>query len=169
MSSQSKNAHWQRPDSSAALPTAERPTAAQLVDPEDDLPSDTYAGDFETTLIPHYDPADSGSVRSSSSGAGVMGGHEPLPYQPQPTGRHSVFAPDGMDEHEYVDDERVRAASRRGTQPLGLLILRVGLGAVFLHLAAELNFHRLFNEAIERFSMERVGKRQAAALAKAGL
>jgi putative oxidoreductase len=131
VSSQSKNAHWQRPDSSA-LPTAERPAAAQLVDPEDDLPSDTYAGDFDTTLIPHYDAADSGSVRSSSSGAGVMGGHEPLPYQPQPTGRHSVFAPEGMDEPEYFDDERFRAASRRGTQPLGLLILRVGLGAVFL-------------------------------------
>jgi predicted unusual protein kinase regulating ubiquinone biosynthesis (AarF/ABC1/UbiB family) len=45
----------------------------------------------------------------------------------------------------------------------------IGLGAVFLHLRAELNFYRLFNEAIERFSMERVGKRQAAALAKAGL
>ena len=27
----------------------------------------------------------------------------------------------------------------------------IGLGAVFLHLAAELNFYRLFNEAIERF------------------
>jgi predicted unusual protein kinase regulating ubiquinone biosynthesis (AarF/ABC1/UbiB family) len=45
----------------------------------------------------------------------------------------------------------------------------IGLGAVFLHLRAELNFYRLFNEAIERFSMERVAKRQAAALAKAGL
>jgi putative oxidoreductase len=131
VSSQSKNAHWQRPDSSA-LPTAERPTAAQLVDPEDDLPSDTYAGDFETTLIPHYDSSDSGSVRSSSSGVGVLGGHEPLPYQPQPTGQHSVFAPDGMDEHDPFADERVRAASRRGTQHLGLLVLRVGLGTVFL-------------------------------------
>ena len=45
----------------------------------------------------------------------------------------------------------------------------IGLGAVFLHLRAELNFYRLFNEAIERFSMERVAKRQAAALAAAGL
>jgi predicted unusual protein kinase regulating ubiquinone biosynthesis (AarF/ABC1/UbiB family) len=45
----------------------------------------------------------------------------------------------------------------------------IGLGAVFLHLRAELNFYRLFNEAIDRFSMERVAKRQAAALAKAGL
>jgi len=45
----------------------------------------------------------------------------------------------------------------------------IGLGAVFLHLRAELNFYRLFNEAIERFSMDRVAKRQAAALARAGL
>jgi putative oxidoreductase len=61
-----------------------------------------------------------------------MGGHEPLPYQPQPTGTHSIFTPDGMDEHEHFDDERVRAAARRGTQHLGLLVLRVGLGGVFI-------------------------------------
>ena len=31
-----------------------RPASASLVDPEDDLPSSNYAGDFETTAIPHY-------------------------------------------------------------------------------------------------------------------
>ena len=45
----------------------------------------------------------------------------------------------------------------------------IGLGAVFLHLAAELNFHRLFNEAIEDFSVAQVAARQKAALAEAGL
>lgn len=45
----------------------------------------------------------------------------------------------------------------------------IGLGAVFLHLDAELNFYRLFNEAIERFSVEEVAVRQDAALAAAGL
>jgi predicted unusual protein kinase regulating ubiquinone biosynthesis (AarF/ABC1/UbiB family) len=45
----------------------------------------------------------------------------------------------------------------------------IGLGSVFLHLRAELNFHRLFNEAIEKFSLARVAQRQAGALAKAGL
>jgi predicted unusual protein kinase regulating ubiquinone biosynthesis (AarF/ABC1/UbiB family) len=45
----------------------------------------------------------------------------------------------------------------------------IGLGAVFLHLAAELNFYRLFNEAIERFEVAEVAARQSAALAKAGL
>ena len=45
----------------------------------------------------------------------------------------------------------------------------VGLGAVFLHLAAELNFYRLFNEAIENFSVGQVAARQAEALRGAGL
>ncbi len=45
----------------------------------------------------------------------------------------------------------------------------VGLGAVFLHLAAELNFHKLFNAAIENFSVDAVGKRQAAAVSAAGI
>jgi len=45
----------------------------------------------------------------------------------------------------------------------------LGLGAVFLHLAAELNFHRLFNEAIEKFSIREVAARQAAALFKVNL
>jgi hypothetical protein len=45
----------------------------------------------------------------------------------------------------------------------------VGLGGVFLHLAAELNFHRLFEDAIARFSVAQVAGRQAAALSTAGL
>src|ERR1700734_3950933 len=45
----------------------------------------------------------------------------------------------------------------------------IGLGAVFLHLRAELNFYKLFNEAIEKFSIERVTQRQSAALERAGL
>lgn len=45
----------------------------------------------------------------------------------------------------------------------------IGLGAVFLHLAAELNFCKLFNEAIEDFDLRKVAARQAAALAAAGL
>ena len=45
----------------------------------------------------------------------------------------------------------------------------IGLGGVFLHLRAELNFYRLFNEAIENFSLPEVAVRQAAALDRAGL
>lgn len=45
----------------------------------------------------------------------------------------------------------------------------IGLGAVFLHLRAELNFYRLFNEAIEDFTADGVGARQTEALAEVGL
>jgi predicted unusual protein kinase regulating ubiquinone biosynthesis (AarF/ABC1/UbiB family) len=45
----------------------------------------------------------------------------------------------------------------------------IGLGGVFLHLAAKLNYYRLFNEAIEQFSLDRVAARQHDALEKAGL
>jgi putative oxidoreductase len=136
VTSQSNDTRWQRPEDSAA-PTPVRPASASLVDPEDDLPSATYAGDFETTTIPHYDSGDAGhssNVRASSSGYGLIGGQEPLPYQPQtPSGGHSAFGPEAIDEHGHdPDDERVRAAARRGTQHLGLLILRVGLAAVLV-------------------------------------
>ena len=45
----------------------------------------------------------------------------------------------------------------------------IGLGAVFLHLKAELNFHALFEEAITGFSEAGVADRQARALSQAGL
>jgi predicted unusual protein kinase regulating ubiquinone biosynthesis (AarF/ABC1/UbiB family) len=45
----------------------------------------------------------------------------------------------------------------------------VGLGAVFLHLRAELNYHRLFEAEIERFSLAALASHQAEALALAGL
>jgi predicted unusual protein kinase regulating ubiquinone biosynthesis (AarF/ABC1/UbiB family) len=45
----------------------------------------------------------------------------------------------------------------------------IGLGGVFLHLGAKLNFHRLFSEAIEKFAIDRVARRQRAALEAAGL
>ncbi|MGI9465177.1 MAG: AarF/ABC1/UbiB kinase family protein, partial [Aestuariivirgaceae bacterium] len=45
----------------------------------------------------------------------------------------------------------------------------IGLGSVFLHLKAELNFYRLFNDALDKLSLDGVADRQAAALAKAGV
>ncbi|MFG1394316.1 ABC1 kinase family protein [Xanthobacter agilis] len=45
----------------------------------------------------------------------------------------------------------------------------VGLGAVFLHLRAQLNFHRLFEAAVGDFDAGRVAVRQMAALAATGL
>lgn len=45
----------------------------------------------------------------------------------------------------------------------------IGLGGVFLHLDAELNFHRLFEQEIEDFGVARVASEQGAALKAAGL
>ena len=45
----------------------------------------------------------------------------------------------------------------------------IGLGGVFLHLQAKLNFHDLFNAEISNFNLETVAERQAQALAGVGL
>jgi predicted unusual protein kinase regulating ubiquinone biosynthesis (AarF/ABC1/UbiB family) len=45
----------------------------------------------------------------------------------------------------------------------------IGLGGVFLHLEAELNFHRLFEAEIEGFDRSAMAARQTEALAAAGL
>ena len=84
---------------------------------------------------------------------------------------------DGVAPGEYGRREAFRvhqALKRRGpvTVPREFVFMdraAIGLGAVFLHLRAELNFYRLFNEAIENFSIDRVAKQQATALAAVGL
>lgn len=45
----------------------------------------------------------------------------------------------------------------------------VGLGSVFLHLRAELNWHQEFKSLFDEFDVEKVEQRQAAALRQAGL
>lgn len=45
----------------------------------------------------------------------------------------------------------------------------IGLGGVFLHLGARLNWYRLFNETIEGFVLEEVAARQRAAFGAAGV
>jgi predicted unusual protein kinase regulating ubiquinone biosynthesis (AarF/ABC1/UbiB family) len=45
----------------------------------------------------------------------------------------------------------------------------VGLGGVFLHLAAELNFYRLFNEVIEDFELSHTAQRQQDAFSASGV
>ncbi len=45
----------------------------------------------------------------------------------------------------------------------------IGLGAAYLRLGAEVNFHRLFEESLDGFDEARVAARQADALADAGL
>lgn len=84
------------------------------------MPSPTYTGDFETAAIPPYDP----------TGSRTLGGdYQPLPYaEPQSTAAR-VPGPVGADAGA---DEPFRVVDRRGTQDLGLLILRVGLGVLLV-------------------------------------
>lgn len=84
---------------------------------------------------------------------------------------------DGVSAAEYGRKEafRVHQALRKlgpVTPPREFVFMdraAIGLGGVFLHLGAELNFHRLFNETIENFDAARLDKRQSAALKKAGV
>src|SRR5215468_10358794 len=84
---------------------------------------------------------------------------------------------DGVKPSEYGRREAFRvhqALKQKGpvTVPREFVFMdraAIGLGAVFLHLRAELNFHKLFNAAIEDFSIRRVTDRQTAALAAVGL
>jgi predicted unusual protein kinase regulating ubiquinone biosynthesis (AarF/ABC1/UbiB family) len=45
----------------------------------------------------------------------------------------------------------------------------IGLGGVFLHLGASLNWHNIFNETISGFVLDEVAERQKAAFAAAGV
>ena len=45
----------------------------------------------------------------------------------------------------------------------------IGLGSVFLHLRAKVNWYRLFHSLIDDFDADRIGRRQAEALARHGI
>jgi putative oxidoreductase len=130
---QSNDAPWQRPGE-VPEPAQGRPAAARLVDPEDDLTPVGYPGDFgTTTVIPYQDPNQAASPAGPSYN--VLDRQEPLPYvqpqpqpQPQPAPRHLPAEPAEIDASEEY--ERQTVIGRRGTQNLGLLVLRVGLGVV---------------------------------------
>lgn len=114
---------WQRPDDSAG-----RPASASLVDPEDDLPSAHYGGDFETTAIPRYDSAKPAGQQPFA----LLNEPEPLPYVQPGTGLApgsygSTAAPT---EVGVIDPDR--RDDRRGTQDLGLLVLRVAVGVLLI-------------------------------------
>lgn len=114
-----------------------RPASARLVDPEDDLASANYGGDFETTRIPQPLRADGGPVPGSgpsAAGYALLHEPEPLPYvEPVYPPAGAVPPPAAPAEIVPADaEDRARAAARRGTQDLGLLVLRVALGVVFI-------------------------------------
>lgn len=84
---------------------------------------------------------------------------------------------DGVSPAEYGRKEAFQvhqALSKLGpvTPPREFVFMdraAIGLGGVFLHLGAELNFYRLFNETIEGFDATKLAQRQARALKKAGV
>ncbi len=84
---------------------------------------------------------------------------------------------DGVKPGEYGRREAFRvhqALREKGpvTVPREFVLMdraAIGLGGVFLHLAAELNFHELFENAISRFTVAQVSARQTDALKAAGL
>lgn len=86
-----------------------------------------YPGDFGTTTVIPYDPNQLGGA--GAPGYHVLDQQEPLPYvQAHPPARQVTAEPaeiDADDSHEWRRD-----VGRRGTQHLGLLVLRVGLGVV---------------------------------------
>jgi len=106
-----------------------RPASARLVDPEDDLASATYRGDFETTRIPPTGVPVPGSA--PSTGYGLLQDPEPLPYVPTPPPMDFGPAPLAHP-MEIPGDAELKAAGRRGTQDLGLLLLRLTLGVIFI-------------------------------------
>jgi putative oxidoreductase len=132
VTSQSNDAHWSRPGESPE-PIPGRPASARLVDPEDDLTPVGYPGDFgTTTVIPYQDPSASGGP--AAGGYHVLDQQEPLPYvQPQSAAQAapiSATEPARIDAGE--DKGPARTGDRRGTQHLGLLVLRVWLGVVLI-------------------------------------
>ncbi len=85
---------------------------------------------------------------------------------------------DGVEPHKYGRREvwqvkqSLQAQGAAVTIPREFVLMNraaVGLGAVFLHLRAELNFHQMFEAEIEGFERAIVAERQAAALRDAGL
>lgn len=84
---------------------------------------------------------------------------------------------DGVSPAEYGRREAFRvhqALKKQGpvTVPREFVFMdraAIGLGGVFLHLNAELNFYRLFNDQIDDFDAETVSERQTDGLARVGL
>ena len=97
-------------------------------------------------------------------------------YGPVLEDRERTMA-DGIDPVQYGRQEAFRVhrlLREKGpvTIPQAFVFMdraAIGLGAVFIHLGARLNFHRLFVSAMQRHPREELDARQRKALAHAGL
>ena len=96
---------------------------------------------LKTIILPRTTPVISKPPRSRATtptsptvqpGFGLISDPEPLPYV-QPGGRDAIgsYGAEPI-EIESGDDDRTRASDRRGTQDLGLLVLRVAVGALLI-------------------------------------
>ncbi|GJF10772.1 membrane protein [Mycolicibacterium cyprinidarum] len=154
---------WQRPDESDA-----RPASASLVDPEDDIPSANYGGDFETTAIPRYDAA----KPASEHPFGLISDPEPLPYVQAGSGlaAGAYGSPAAPAEVLVGDADRHGDPDRRGTQDLGLLLLRVTVGAMLIGHGLQKMFGWWGGEGLRGFReyLTDVGFRNADILSYAG-
>ena len=113
MTSQPNDGHWQR-SGEVQEPIPARPATARVVDPQDDLTPVGYPGDFgATTVIPYHDHSQDGGP----------GGSTYHILDQQSTAGTLTAGP-------AEQREAQRTVGKRGTQHLGLLVLRVGLGVV---------------------------------------
>src|SRR5690348_390604 len=75
--------------------------------------------------------------------------------------------------HEVADDVHREIRRLGGVKPPREFVFMdraaIGLGSVFMHLKAEINWHRLFHELIEDFDVAALARRQREALEKAGV
>jgi predicted unusual protein kinase regulating ubiquinone biosynthesis (AarF/ABC1/UbiB family) len=79
----------------------------------------------------------------------------------------------GADGREVVENVHKKLREVGGVTPPREFVLMdraaIGLGSVFMHLRAEINWHQLFMELIEGFDVETLRRRQAEALEAQGL
>ena len=81
--------------------------------------------------------------------------------------------PSGTNGREIAEKVAIDLKRLGGIKPPREFVLMdraaIGLGSVFTHLKAEINWHRLFLGLIDDFSVDALAKRQQAALEQAGL
>ena len=80
---------------------------------------------------------------------------------------------DGVYGREVAESVHRRLRELGGVRPPREFVFMdraaIGLGGVFMHLRAEINWHRLFHDLIDRFDAEAMKRRQTQALNKAGV
>ena len=96
-------------------------------------------------------------------------------YQPLLEDRVRPINPSSSGQYGRETAEKVHEELKKigGVRPPREFVLMdraaVGLGSVFMHLGAEVNWFRIFNDLVENFDEETLSKKQNIALLKAGL